>query len=175
MSTSRFACWALKWALAVSFTAFRPCNTADLFSFVISKSWALGFIDRFPPISLPFAPSCLMTSISTVKALVKFLLLRQRRNRTFPDLPRTFMHIPPHAVLLKSAAKAGKRFAAEKKKTFHVISIQTLLQPVVYKVISHFVDAELNAWENITSELWSFAKDWLCQFAWWIFQPMKVM
>ena len=37
------------------------------------------------------------------------------------------MHIPPHAVSLKSAAKADKRVAAKKKKTFYVISIQTLL------------------------------------------------
>ena len=153
MSTCRFAFWALKWALAESFIAFRPCNTVDLFSFAMVKSWALGFIDRFFPISLPFAPSCLMTSISTVKALAKALLLRQRRNRTFPDLRRTFMHIPPHVLSLKSAAKADKRVAAEKKKTFYVISIRTLLQPAVYKVISHFVGAELSAWENITSEL----------------------
>ena len=63
------------------------------------------------------------------------------------------MHIPPHAVSLKSAAKADKRVAAKKKKTFYVISIQTLLLPAVYRVISHFVGAELSAWENITSEV----------------------
>lgn len=97
--------------------------------------------NRCPPILLPFALSCLASSSSIVNSSVKFLLLRQRRNRTFPDLRRTFMHIPPQVSLLKSAEKAEKRLAAVKRKKKQSLSFfytQTSPRPAVYKVILYF-------------------------------------